>query len=615
MKIKLFFILLAALCVSKSYAQPLKEIKIEPISWWAGMENPFVQLTIYGKDINKTTVEINYPGVNLIRVHQVENSNYLFADLEISKDAKAGLVPIKFSQNGKVKFTYNYPIGTKSSAAGIQGVNNSDLIYQILPDRFSNGDKRNDIVPNMRETGLNRDSMYYRHGGDLQGIINKLDYIYDLGATAIWLTPVLENNMEKASYHGYAITDHYKIDPRFGTNEQYKSFVEKCHQKGIKVIKDIIHNHFGDQHWTISDLPFKDWVHQWPSFTQTTYKDQTVFDPYASSLDKKKMVNGWFVKTMPDMNQENTFVQNYITQHVIWWVEYARLDGLRLDTYPYNYLPYMKEWAERMKLEYPNLSIFGEALVNSNISQAYFSGGNKLNQGIDTSLPGVIDVSVKDAIYESINGQFGWTTGVNSLYSTLAEDFIYVTPENNVVFLDNHDLSRSFSILKENLSAYKSAYTILLTTRGIPQTYYGFEILMKNFCDPDGLVRSDFPGGWQEDRTDKFTHEGRSPEENEFFNHFKTLANYRKKTSALQTGKLMQFVPEDGVYTYFRYDSNKTIMVIVNPTNQIKTLDTARFKERLQESDSAMDVLENKIFRFEKQMDIPANKTMVLELL
>jgi glycosidase len=610
--VKFLYFLVFTLTISSVHAQ-IK--KVEPISWWAGMEDPFVQLTVYGNNIGERNVEIDYPGVKLLKVHQVENSNYLFVDLEISKAAKIGTMPIRFIKKGEKTIVHNFSIEAKSSANNrVSGVNNTDLIYQIMPDRFANGDKNNDVVKGMRETKFSRDSMYYRHGGDLQGIINHLDYVKDLGATAIWLTPVLENNMANASYHGYAITDHYKIDPRFGTNELYKEFVEKCHQNGLKVVKDIIHNHFGDQHWTIRDLPFKDWVHQWPTFTQTTYKDQTAFDPYASETDKKQMLDGWFVQSMPDLNQENSFVQNYITQHVIWWVEYTGLDGLRLDTYPYNYLPYMKEWAERMKLEYPNLSIFGEALVNSIVSQAYFSGGNKLNQGIDTALPGVIDVTLKDAIYESMNGQFGWTSGVNKLYSALAEDFIYANPNNNVVFLDNHDLSRSFSTLKEDLNAYKSAYTILFTTRGVPQTYYGFEILMKNFSNPDGLVRSDFPGGWEGDKINKFSASGRTNQENEVFNYIKTLANYRKNTPALQTGKLMQYVPVDGIYTYFRYDNDKTVMLIVNSNDQVAELSTDRFTERIKTSKTALNVLNQQVVHLDKKIAIPAKSTLVLEL-
>lgn len=589
--------------------------KIEPISWWAGMKDPFLQLTVYGNEIGNKNISINYPGVKVLKVHRVENKNYLFIDLEISTNAAAGQIPIKFSESGKKDIIHNYPIALKSEAKNrVLGVNNADIIYQIMPDRFANGDPKNDIVKGTQETKLNRDSMYYRHGGDLQGIINHLDYIKDFGATAIWLTPVLENDMANASYHGYAITNHYKIDPRIGTNELYKTFVEQCHQKGLKVVKDIIHNHFGDQHWTIKELPFKDWIHQWPTFTQTTYKDQTVFDPYASADDKKQMIDGWFVKSMPDLNQENELVQNYLTQHVIWWVEYSGLDGLRLDTYPYNYLPYMQKWSKRMQLEYPNLSIFGEALVNSIVSQAYFSGGNKLNQGIDTALPGVIDVAVKDAIYETFNGEFGWTTGVNKLYSTLAEDFIYTNPTNNVVFLDNHDLSRSLSVLKENIDAYKAAYGILFTTRGVPQTYYGFEILMKNFSNPDGLVRSDFPGGWETDKVNKFSSEGRTKEENDVFNYLKTLANYRKNTPALHSGKLMQYVPVDGIYTYFRYDNNKTVMVVVNSNTKPSTLNLSRFKERIQDKKSAINIIDKQVINLASDLNIPAKTTLVLEL-
>ncbi|MFD1628695.1 glycoside hydrolase family 13 protein [Pseudopedobacter beijingensis] len=600
--------------ISLSFAQKID--RVEPISWWTGMKDTRLQLTVYGNKIGERGVEISYPGVYVKKIHRVENPNYLFIDLDISSEAKPGIVPLRFVKKGEKAIPYSYTLEAKSDASNrIMGVNSKDVIYQIMPDRFANGDPKNDIVKGMREVKLNRDSMYYRHGGDLKGLISKLDYIKDLGFTAIWLTPVLENDMGNASYHGYAITNHYKVDPRFGTNELYKQFVEECHKRGIKVVKDIIHNHFGDQHWTIRDLPFKDWLHQWPTFTQTTYKDQTAMDPYAADIDKKQMLNGWFVESMPDLNQENELVQNYINQHIIWWVEYSGLDGLRLDTYPYNNLDYMREWALRMNLEFPKLSVFGETLVNSVISQAFFSRGNKLNQGIETALPGVIDVQVKDAIFETLNGSFGWTSGVNQLYTVLSQDFVYQDPTQNVLFLDNHDLSRSYSILGENLQKFKTAYSILLTTRGIPQIYYGTEILMKNFSNPDGLVRSDFPGGWADDKVDKFTAKGRTAEENEFYNHLKKVLHYRKNTTALQDGKLMQYVPVDGVYVYFRYDDSKTVMLVVNSNKEMSELPLDRFQQRIKGAKHANNILEDTTISLTENIKIPAGAALILELL
>jgi glycosidase len=458
--------------------------------------------------------------------------------------------------------------------------------------------------------------MYYRHGGDLQGLINKLDYLKDLGITAIWMTPEIENDMSLASYHGYAATDHYKIDPRYGSLALYKTLVDKVHEKGMKIVKDIVHNHMGTEHWFFKDMPMKNWVNEWPVFTQTSYRDEPVMDPHASKADQKKMLDGWFVPTMPDFNQRNPYVQNYITQNHIWWVEYAGIDGLRLDTYPYNDPEYMKDWANKIKAEFPTLSIFGETLVNSAAAQAYFTGGNTVSRGFDTELPGVTDAVMKNAIYEALNGKSGWTDGVFRLYTTIAQDFLYQNADRNVIFLDNHDMSRFYSMVNEDLNKYKSGMALLLTLRGIPQVYYGTEILMKNYSNPDGLVRSDFPGGWAGDKSDKFTATGRTLQENEAWNYFRTLANYRKNSPALQSGKMMQYVPENGLYTYFRYlpEGGKTVMVIVNGDDQAKSLETARFAERMSDATTAINIITKEQLNTLKTIAVPAKGTLVLEL-
>ncbi len=612
---KLFLITLTQLITTVLFAQIPALERIEPMFWWVGMNNSKLQLIVHGDKIAERTVVIDYPGVRLQKINKVENPNYLFLDLEIEPSAKAGKFPIVFSKNKAKNITYNYVLKERDKSGGrIQGVNSSDLIYLIMPDRFSNGDKSNDIVKGMRETTLNRDSMYYRHGGDLQGIINHLDYLKDLGITAIWNTPELENDMVQASYHGYAVTDHYKIDPRYGTKELYKRFVDESHKKGLKVIKDVVHNHVGTEHWFIKDMPMKDWVHQWEKYTQTTYKDQTVMDPYASQADRKRMLDGWFVPSMPDLNQSNPYVQNYLNQNHIWWIEYAGIDGLRLDTYPYNEPSYMADWAKKLKAEFPTLSIFGETLVNGVVNQAFFTQGSTVNRNFDTELPGITDVQIKDAIFETLNGKFEWTTGVNRLYSVLANDFIYQDPYRNVIFMDNHDMSRYYSIVGENFAKYKSGLTLLLTTRGIPQVYYGTELLMKNFSNPDGLVRMDFKGGWAEDKANKFSPKGRTEKENEAHSFFSKLANYRKITPALQNGKLMQYVPENGVYVFFRYDSQKTVMVVCNSNEHESNLQTSRFSERMGNYKKAKDILTDENINNIETLKIPAQTTRVLEL-
>lgn len=600
-----------------AYAQKLE--RIEPMSWWVGMNNPKLQLLVHGEQIASLEVQLNYPGVQLREVHKVENPNYLFLDLEIAAGTKAGKFPILFTQKGKKKLQYEYELKNRDQSKGrIQGVSSKDLIYLLMPDRFANGDPKNDVVKGLKETTLNRDSMYYRHGGDIQGVINHLDYLKALGITTIWMTPEIENDMAQASYHGYAATDNYKIDPRYGSNELYKSYVEKAHEKGLKVIKDIVHNHIGTGHYLFKDMPMKDWVNQWPVYTQTSYRDQPVMDIHASEADRKKMLDGWFVPSMPDLNQRNPYVQNYLNQNHIWWIEYAGIDGLRLDTYPYNDAQYMADWFQKLRAEFPDLSVFGETLVNSVSSQAFFTGGNTVNRGFDTHLPGITDAVIKDAIYEALNGKSGWTDGIYRLYATLALDFLYKDPTQNVVFLDNHDMSRFYSMVNEDFNKYKMGLSLLFTMRGIPQVYYGTEILMKNYSSPDGLVRLDFPGGWKGDAADKFTAAGRTAKENEAFSYFSKLANFRKTNEALQTGKMTQYVPEDGIYVYFRYtdpeNASKSVMVIVNTEDKAKELKTGRFAERLKGISSATNVISGENINPITTITVPGKSSLVLEL-
>jgi len=615
-KYKTFLLCLISWFAIQQVAAQLPELeRVEPMFWWTGMKNPKLQLIVHGNKIAEKNVSINYPGVKLLRVNKVENPNYLFLDLEISSSARAGVFPIKFSDKTNKALVYNYALKTRNKAPGrVQGVTSKDLIYLIMPDRFANGDKSNDVVAGMEDTTLNRDSMYYRHGGDIQGIINHLDYIKDLGATTIWNTPELENDQPEASYHGYAVTDHYKIDPRYGSNELYKQFVDKSHALGLKIIKDVVHNHIGSKHWLMKDLPFKDWVHQWPVFTKTTYRDHTLMDPYASAADRKLMMDGWFDFHMPDLNQSNVYVQNYLTQNHIWWIEDAGIDGLRLDTYPYNDLAYMADWAQKIKAEFPMLSVFGETLVSSTINQAFFTGGRTMGQKIDTYLPGITDVQIKDGIYETLNGKFDWTTGASRLYSVLANDFVYQDPFRNVIFLDNHDMHRYYSVIKEDFEKYKSGIALLLTTRGIPQIYYGTEILMKNFSAPDGKVREDFKGGWEGDKENKFTAAGRTAKENEAFDFVKLLANYRKNNPVLQTGRLMQFTPENGIYVFFRYNDDKTVMVITNSNDKEEIIITARFCERTKGFSQALNIVTNARYNSIDSLKVPAKNVLVLEL-
>ena len=609
----LIFLLL--LITSSAFAQLPALERIEPSNWWVGMKNTKLQLIVHGNQIAARNVTINYPGVTLLKTNKVENANYLFLDLEISATTQPGIFPIRFEKKGAKAIVSNYELKARNvKQVKAQGVNTKDLVYLIMPDRFANGDKTNDIVKGMTETTLNRDSMYHRHGGDIQGIINNLDYLQDLGVTALWINPLLTNDQPKTSYHGYANTENYRIDPRYGTNELYKKLIDEMHKRGMKMVKDLVHNHVGSRHWTVLDLPSKDWLNQWPSFTRTTYREQTHFDPYASAADKKQMVKGWFDFHMPDPNQQNPYVRNYITQSHIWWVEYAGVDAFRLDTYAYNDLDYMTEWAKVIKAEYPNLNSFGETWVQGVPSQTYFTEGNVVNQGFDSGLDGVTDFQALWAVNEALNGKFGWTDGVVRLYNTLAYDYQYKDATKNVVFLDNHDLNRFYSVVNEDFSKYKSGIAWVLTTRGIPQFYYGNEILMTGTTTPDGKVRLDFKGGWPEDKVNKFTAAGRTEKENEAFNYVRKLATYRKNNEVLQTGKMMQFVPQDGVYVYFRYNADKTVMMLMNGEEKEVTVSTARFAERTSGYTQAVNVATDEVLADLSQIKIPAKTTLVLEL-
>ncbi|MCO5936651.1 glycoside hydrolase family 13 protein [Mucilaginibacter sp. RB4R14] len=589
--------------------------RIEPSFWWVGFHNPKVQLIVHGDKIAGSIVSLKYPGVKLSAVHKVENSNYLFLDLTIAAETRPGKFPITFKQAGKKDLIYTYELKQRNkSAEWAQGVTSKDLIYLLMPDRFANGDPSNDVVPGMLETGLHRDSMYSRHGGDIQGLINHLGYLKDLGVTAIWMTPEIENDEPRASYHGYAVTDYYKIDRRYGTNDLFKTYVAKSHKMGLKVIKDLVHNHIGTESWLIQDMPMKSWVHQWPNYTNSNFRDAAVMDPHGAAADKKQMLDGWFDRRMADVNQNNPYVQNYLTQNHIWWIEYAGIDGLRLDTYPYNDAAYMADWAKKLKAEFPHLSIFGETLVWSVANQAYFTQGNTVNRGFDTQLPGITDAQIKEAITEALNGKEGWTDGVYRLYNIVAQDFMYQDVTRNTIFLDNHDMSRFFSVVNEDITKFKSGMALLLTMRGVPQIYYGDEILMKGYSNPDGLVREDFSGGFEGDKKDKFTAEGRDSSENDAFNYVRTLANYRKNTTALQTGKLMQYIPRSGIYTYFRYDTKNTVMVAYNGNDKEAVLNTGFFNERMAGFNSGTNVITKLKIGSLNQLTIPAKTTLIIEL-
>ena len=575
----LFFLLFKFF--NSAFAQTT-EVNSYPTHWWAGMKNPVVQIMLHGKNIGSSIFSFNYPGVKLQKIYKAENPNYVFIDLFITTAARPGTFKIKMNDKGESR-EITFELKSRKTGNGksfAQGVTSKDFMYLIMPDRFSNGDESNDRVPGMRDQTLRRDTVFNRHGGDLKGISNKLDYLQSLGVTALWLNPVIENDMDNRTEHGYAFTNHYKVDPRLGGDKAYHDLVEAAHKKGIKIIQDAVYNHVGIKHFTVEDAPMKDWLNQWPAYTNTTYKDQVLFDPYASKSEYKIMADGWFTTQMPDLNQRNTYVANFLIQHAIWTVEEFGIDGWRIDTYAYNDLAFMNRCNKALETEYPKITMFGETWVHGVPNQSYFTQNN-YNIPFKSNLQAVTDFQTLWGITDAMTKDFGWTEGVNKLYTVLAQDFVYKDPMRNVIFLDNHDMARFYSVVGEDMEKYKTSINWLLTCRGIPQFYYGGEIGMTGFTSPnDGYVRQDFTGGWKEDKVNKFSKEGRSVKENEIWDHISTLANYRKKSSAITTGKMMQFVPQDGVYVYFRYDQMQTVMVVMNTAKENKTIAVKRFEER-----------------------------------
>lgn len=591
--------------------------ELYPTNWYTGMKWNKVQVLVRGthEGFNKEKVRIQYPGVTLTGVHPFENGRYLSLDLAVAPSAKPGNVSIEFIA-GNQTHSVTWPLKGRREGKGktfAQGVTSADFIYFLMPDRFSNGDPSNDRIAGLRDQSLNRDSIFHRHGGDLQGVIDHLDYLQQLGVTALWMTPVLQNDMPDRTEHGYAFTDHYKIEPRLGGEAAYKKLSEALHQRGMKLIQDAVYNHVGSYHFFVKDPPAKDWLHQWPSFTQTSYKDQPLFDPYGARSDAKKTADGWFTREMPDLNQQNPYVANFLIQHAIWCVEEFGVDGWRIDTYLYNDLAFMNRCNKALTDEYPNMTLFGEVWVHGVINQAYFAE-NRLTVPFKSNLQGVVDFqSLFYGIQPALNEKFGWTEGVNKLYNTLSNDLIYTDPSRNVIFLDNHDMTRFFSTVNEDVSKMKMGLGWLLTCRGIPQLYYGTEVLMKGIANPDGWVRLDFPGGWKGDRKNAFTGEGLTDTEKEVQQYVRTLANFRKGSSALRTGKFMQYLPQDGLYVYFRYDAGQTVMCIMNTGDTEKKLNLADYAERTHGFNRGRDVVTGAILS--DSFSVPAKKITILELL
>jgi len=589
--------------------------RVEPPNWWVGMNNSDLQLLIYGEDITDLEPTFAHPGVSLERIIKVENPNYLFLNLKIASDAKPGAFDIQFKDGEEVVDTYRYELWERrANSAMREGFKNKDVMYLITPDRFVNGDPGNDNVAGMRERA-NRDFEGGRHGGDIQGIINSLDYIADMGYTAIWLNPVLENDMEVYSYHGYSTTDFYKVDPRFGTNEDYVRMSQLAKEKGIKLIMDMIVNHCGSFHWWMEDQPTDDWINE-PEpgeYVQTIHKKTTIQDPYVSEIDYKYMVDGWFVPTMPDLNQRNELMANYLIQNSIWWVEYADLGGIRMDTYPYAEKEFLTDWSCAIMNEYPDFNIVGEEWFGDPAIVAYWQRGKESPDGYESCLPSLMDFPLQEQLWSSLAPES--ETWMPS-YEMLGRDFQYPDPSNLVIFPDNHDMDRIYTRVGEDLERFKLAITYFATMRGTPQIYYGTELLMTNTGYPGnhGIIRTDFPGGWAGDAVNAFTGEGLSADQREAMDFVKKVLNWRKTATVVHEGELTHFMPQNGVYVYFRYNADEKLMVVLNQNEEAQTLELDRFAEMLHSVSGGKDVISGKSYELKEKLTVPAETPMVLEL-
>jgi glycosidase len=607
---KIFFLLL----ISVSAFSQVE--KVEPPFWWKDMNHSDLQIMFYGKNIAQNDVKVS-DGVIIKEVQKTENPNYIFVTID-TKNVTLDEFTFSFLKNNKVAFTQKYSLkNRKENSKYRKSFDSSDVIYLIMSDRFANGNPNNDSSTSTTEKA-NRSNPGGRHGGDIAGMIKNLDYIKELGATALWPTPICEDNDETYSYHGYGQSDVYKIDPRYGTNEEYLQLSSELHKRGMKNIMDYVTNHWGWKHWMYKDLPTRDWVHQFPEFTNSNYRMTTQFDINASKRDAKYCMDGWFVKSMPDLNQSNPLVLNYLTQNAIWWIEYADLDGFRVDTYSYNDKEGIAKWTKAITDEYPNFNIVGEVWMHSQAQMSYWQKDSKIGaiQSFNSNLPSIMDFTLHDAFGTVFNeDQSSWDKGLIKFYENFTNDFLYPNPNNLLVFFENHDTNRFNEIYKNNFEKYKMAMTLISTIRGIPQIYYGSEIGMagdKGKGDAD--IRRDFPGGWNGDSNNAFTKSGRTVEQQKFFDFTSKLLNWRKNKIVIHNGKTTHYIPENNVYVYFRHNEKESVMVIINNSNETQKFKTDRFQENILNFTSGKDVISDRNIDLKKEITIEAKSSMILEL-
>ena len=638
-KILLFLLLLSSpMTAQNSTAAPKKAnnrttspdvTRIDPTNWFADMQDPTLQLMVYGKDIKFADVTTDYPNVKIDSLVRLDSPNYLLVYLNL-KGAKPGEINLTFSNKNGKKTIRKYQLKAREMAgADRKGFDISDVLYMLMPDRFANGNPKNDVIKGMEDQLCNRNEPSLRHGGDLEGLRQHLDYFTDLGVTALWLTPVLENDRpadggKHSTYHGYATTDYYRVDPRFGTNEEYKALVNECHKKGLKVVMDMIFNHCGDYHpWakgtridengkTIKDYPSKDWFNSPNYGLQTSYKLTPVLDPYASKVDMKETVDGWFVPSMPDLNQRNPHVIKYLIQNSIWWIETVGIDGIRMDTYPYADRQAMADWMKVLNKEYPNFNTVGETWVTEPAYTAAWQKDSKLSD-INSNLKTVMDFAFFDRLSQAKNEETDdWWKGLNRIYNSLCYDYLYTDPSSVMAFIENHDTDRYLGNGKDS-TALKQAYALLLTMKRIPQLYYGTEILMNGTkTETDGNVRQDFPGGFPGDKVNKFTREGRTKAENAMFDWTSRLLHWRQNNDVIINGSQTQFIPQHGVYVLARQYNGKTVLTILNGKKADNQVDVTRYAEVIGSHTTATDVLTGATVDLTKNIPLTQRQAMVL---
>jgi glycosidase len=589
------------LWLSLVQAQHLSIKKVEPPNWWIGMNQDSIQVMLSGSGLTGLKIECNQAGLRIFNIKSDFNDNYAFLNLKVDKNLAPGEYALKCS-NKYGKVIIKYPLKERSITAGrFQGFDSRDIIYLITPDRFVNGDTTNDLGQDLRDK-FGRSSPLGRHGGDIQGIINKLDYLQDLGVTALWINPLLENNMN-ISYHGYSATDLYKIDPRFGSNELYFKLVTEAHKHNLKVIMDHVSNHVGIEHPWLKNLPVPDWINGSIAHHQMNYHGKDILqDMHGDSVLARNTLTGWFVSEMPDLNQKNEFVANYLIQNTLWWIESSGLDGIREDTYPYVDQEYLARWAKTVMTQYPDFNIVGEVWIQDPVFIAPYQQGSVLARQHNTYLPCVTDFGLFDAFGDLFLRQ----QGISSIYHCITHDFLYADPNQLLTFTDNHDVMRLMDLVQGDIRRFKMALQLLFTLRGIPQIYYGTEIGLRGGPE-HGLIRADFPGGFHDSSRNAFTREGRSDLENELFEFTKKMIKLRKSYPALSQGEMIHLPAFDEFYVFFRILAAERIMIVVNNREQSRNLNTALFEHHFQNTKYLLNIENDSLIPYTSGMDLSLN--------